>query len=471
MSLGKKKTTKKGGKSPGAHKRGPVLDGFNTLIEAPPLVVKDENIAPYTMPAEAFAFTPEPEAIICKFKNGDKERKIYCNIELEDAEKESLKKLQEEAMAQGLAFLPSIAIMAGRFLSRARGDASKAIKLMEATQEWRLDYFQGGPVVDTELLEDLAHGIVYFSGRDKSLRPVIVVRATRIPSQWYKERRVDKLIRVLIFCMEYLIRYMLVPGAIENLSVIVDLKGLGITQVPISALSEVYKVMSHHYIGRVFKFYACNLSGTLSTIAGMVKGLLTDRQKQKLNILDSVSELLKDYNANQLEEDLGGSRPVLTSFYPFPIQAGPYTDTPAGEGKASIPGAHVVLSEKGARGALWDLEKTPQENTALIYSAEAFNFFTTNELLVPDECRRQHEERLRAEAEAAESAKQSQHGQDPAGENQAPDSGNVPLPSEEEEEEEGDTEVSQAGEDEVVVQSVAVKPNGLFSCGLCWCSQ
>jgi len=43
-----------------------------------------------------------------------------------------------------LEFFPSIVIMAGRFLSRARGDPHKAIKLMLATQEWKADYFKVG---------------------------------------------------------------------------------------------------------------------------------------------------------------------------------------------------------------------------------------------------------------------------------------------------------------------------------------
>ena len=51
---------------------------------------------------------------------------------------------QEEANKQGLEFFPSIVIMAGRFLSRARGDPHKAIKLMLATQEWKADYFKVG---------------------------------------------------------------------------------------------------------------------------------------------------------------------------------------------------------------------------------------------------------------------------------------------------------------------------------------
>jgi len=319
-----------------------LVDGFRVMPEPESLRVTRENLAPFTMPVEAFTFTPPPGAVVCKFKNGDKERKIYCNVEVTETERDQLRQLQEEVRNRGMTFMPSIAVMASRFLSRARGDPHKAVKLMTATNEWRQEFFGKGPVTDADVIEDFKHGIVYFTGRDCALRPTIVVRAKRIPQQWYQEKRIDKLIRILIFCMEYMIRYMLVPGRIENNCLIVDLKGLTFNQVPISALSEIYKVMSHHYIGRVFKFYICNLSGSLSAIAGMAKGILTDRQRQKLVFVDDVRELQKDFALHHLEEDLGGTRPAITEFFPFPLQAGPFEG-----GHTGGPDADAV---RGARG-------------------------------------------------------------------------------------------------------------------------
>lgn len=386
-------------------KKGPMVDGFRALPESLALSCREENVAPFTLPTEAFTFTPTAEMVVSCFKNGDKERKIYCNIELAEAEAANLKKLQEEAGSKRLEFLPSIAVMAGRFLSRARGDAPKAIKLMQATQEWRQEYFKDGPVADTEVMEDMKHGIVYFCGRDHGLRPLIVIRATRIPQVWYKERRVDKLVRILIFCMEFMLRYMVVPGTIENNCLVVDLKGLAISQVPFSALSEVYSVMSHHYIGRVFKFYVCNLSFGLSAIAGMVKGLLTDRQRQKLVILDSVKDLRKDFALHQLEEDLGGSRPIITVFFPFPIEAGPFEGGyDGGRDPKAVPGAHALLVAAGVRGRIWDPKLSAEDNTSLEFVPEAYEFFEKHGLPVPPACLRQREARLAAEAAAAAAA-------------------------------------------------------------------
>lgn len=459
VKKGKKKVLE-----PGQHRKGPDMDGFSTIEEQECMSIKEENIAPYSMPAEAFDFKPTEEAIICKFKNGDQERKIYCNIKLQDAEQKQLEDLQEHA--KGSYFLPSITIMAGRFLSRARGSAKKAIDLMQSTQEWRLEYFAAGPVMDKDVAEDLKHGVVYFAGRDSSLRPVIVCRAARIPAAWYKEKSADRLIKILVFCMEYMIRYMMVPGLIENNCLLVDLKGLGISQVPFTALSQIYSVMSHHYIGRVFKFYICNMSTTLRTITGMVTSLLTDRQKQKLVIIDDVKLLQKEFALHQLEEDLGGTRPLEKDFFPFPMQPGPFTAGYAGgpDLKAAKNG-HRVLSTLGSRGQLYTTAKSEEENQELEYSEEAMNFFTSNGLKVPAACVRQQERRQKQqeELEERERLKKTAAGATLANTTKEQDGNHDAVAAAPLCEEEGN-QPEEETEEEVIIQDSAVKPKGWFCC-------
>lgn len=473
-----KKNKNKKALEPGQYRKGPDMDGFSTIVESPALFVKEENIAPFTMPIEAFSFQPPEESIVCRFKNGDQERKIYCNIKLQDKEQEQQRVLQEEAKKQGIYLLPSIAIMAGRFLSRARGDANKAINLMQATQEWRLDYFsagvsetsQTGPVMDSQVAEDFKNGIVYFAGRDSCLRPVIVCRASRIPSAWYKEKSVDRLIKMLIFCMEYMIRYMMVPGVIENNCLLVDLKGLGISQVPFTALSQIYSVMSHHYIGRVYKFYICNMSSTLRTITGMVTSLLTDRQRQKLVIIDNVKDLQKEFALHQLEEDLGGSRPPLKEFFPFPMQAGPFTaGCTTGPDPKAVPGGHVVLSVAGARGRLYDTSKSEQENAEMDFSSEAVEFFERNNLPVPAACQKQHEISEEMTRMKSQKSMQSTGSIRNASQISVPGEAMIhQLPHADMQQAVFD-EVAGGGEEEdteeeVIIQDTAVKPKGWLCC-------
>jgi len=360
--------------------------GFRIKPEPDPIVVQDDNVSGFSLPAEALSYQPPPDQIFSHFKNGDKERKIYCNTELQPDELQRLCQLQHEALEQGTEFFPCVASMATRFLSRSRGDVKKALKLMQATQDWREKYFKAGPITDEAVKEDMRHGIVYFCGRDRCLRPTVVVRGNRIPHQWYKEKRVDKLIRVLVFCTEYFLRYMVVPGKVENLNVVVDLKGLGISQVPVTALGEVYSVMSHHYIGRVFKFYVANMPYTLRALSPVATAMMSDRQKQKLNFLDNFSKLTQEFAPHQLEKDLGGSQPIFTEFFPFPLQAGPFgPDATGGPDGTAVPYVHKVLTAAGARGVLWDPTRSAEDNVALKYTADAAGILTQCGLEVPAE--------------------------------------------------------------------------------------
>lgn len=350
----------------------PTYCGFRTLHEVTPLVVSADHIAPFSLPQEALSYEPPPDKLIATFKNGDKERKIYSNTELANEELELLKELQEAAAQSEVAFYPSLIILATRYLSRTRGDPKKALKLMEETQKWREEYFCEGPITDTTLQDDFRHGIIYFVGRDQDLRPTIVVRANRVPAAWYKEKQVDKIIRMLIFCLEYMLRYMVVPGRVEGNCVIVDLKGLSAGNVPVSALQQVYSVMSHHYMGRVYKFYICNLSMMLGAVAGVCKSMLTDRQRQKLVFVTNTSELQKDFALHQLEVDLGGSRPLLTTYYPFQLEPGPFdAGYSGGPRKNAVSGVHEALAPSAFVGRIWDPARSPTDNKRLAWSPQA----------------------------------------------------------------------------------------------------
>lgn len=367
---------------------GSSYNGFKTIPEMHAFECSEGSMAPYSLPAEALTFVPASQDVITVFRNGDRERKIHNNVPLSKTETDQLAAMRREAKSRGLSFYPSVTAMATRFLSRARMDPCKAVKFMKDTQDWREQYFKNGPVTDEQIRQDMQHGIVYFTGRDSALRPTIVVRAARIPQQWYKDRCIDRFIRILIFCMEYFLRYMTVPGKVENLSVIVDLQGLGLPQVPLGPLGEVYKVMSHHYIGRVFKFYICNMSTTLGAIAGMAKSFLTDRQKQKLHILDDVRELRKEFALHQLEEDLGGTRPAVTQYLPFSLNPGPYTAGYEGEPDFTVePEVHNILSLAGAIGKLWDPKCTEEQNCRLEYGPQAARIFRMCGLPLPLELR------------------------------------------------------------------------------------
>eukprot|EP00931_Biecheleriopsis_adriatica_P023985 TRINITY_DN15037_c0_g1_i1.p1 TRINITY_DN15037_c0_g1~~TRINITY_DN15037_c0_g1_i1.p1 ORF type:complete len:531 (-),score=99.98 TRINITY_DN15037_c0_g1_i1:56-1618(-) len=351
-------------------------NGFRTLPEVRALRLSDESIAPYSLPEEVLSFDSS-HLVHHVYSNGDRERKIYCNVPLDDKEQENLRKLQDEANRQGLALMPSLSAASLRFLydKKASGDVNKAIDSIKHTQDWRLSYFKEplDPISDAELAADLQLGIVYWAGRDSDLRPTLVFRARRIPAAWFKQSRFDRVVKLFIFCVEYGLRYMLCPGRVENFATIIDLAGIGLMQVPVTVLKELHKSMAGHYCGRLFRFYICNMSFCLRSLVSVAKTILSERQVLKLHFVKDVVDLRQHYALHQLEADLGGTMPVLTDkFFPWALQPGPFeAGYTLGPGRDRVPNIHSVLSPAGSQGRLWDDSLDTAANTKLEFSSAA----------------------------------------------------------------------------------------------------
>eukprot|EP00439_Symbiodinium_sp_Y106_P031395 s5854_g3.t1 len=363
-----------------------VANGFRVLPENSSIEIEEHNVAAFSLPQEVLSFQPDDQAVFARFANGDCERKLHCNIELNHDELEALRLLQEEARAHRVALPVSISASATRYLSHSHGDPKKALKMMEATTEWRSSFFTR-PLSDVDMAEDL--------------KLVLVFRAARIPAAWHRERRYDLVIRVLVFCMEYFLRYMAVPGKIESLNVVIDLKespnanpwqwadmewkclaapaivDLSLSQIPIGVLREVHRSMGMYYVGRIFRFYICNMPRILGTL------VLTERQRQKLVFVCRPEDITKDMAERQIEEDLGGSRPLLKEFFPFPLLPGPFEPNMPPSPRCfpeAVPGPAGF-----ERGRLWNWRVKPEENQRLEFSDCAADIFRKCGLPVPAE--------------------------------------------------------------------------------------
>lgn len=347
--------------------RASILNGFSVFPEPEYLRLAPESIAPFSLPQEALAFRPTGSDLVSRFSNGDSERMIFCNTELDPKEQRWLRNCQAEAERRGDSFLPSMAVAAGRYLGDAKGDVNIALERMTTTQAWRRSFFSAGPITDEAIREDMGRGILYFCGRDSALRPALVVRPARIPVELANQPQ--RFNRMFIFCMEYFLRYMIVPGKIENICVILDLRNLALSQVPLSSLMEVKAVLCNQHAGRVFRFYICNMPLVLRAVSGVVRAAMTERQRQKIVFVKSHETLRREFALHHLEEDLGGTRPPVEEFLPFPLLPGPFrAGSTAGPRADAIPHVHRVLTEEGARGRLWDSRLSRADNVRVDYA-------------------------------------------------------------------------------------------------------
>jgi len=206
------------------------------------------------------------------------------------------------------------------------------------------------------------------------MRPALVIRPARMPQSWQKDKRMaaDKLVRLLVFCMEYMMKYMLLPGRVEGGVVLVDMTGLTSTQVPVGPLKSIIGVMANHYVNRIFRFYMLNVPMALSMSAQLAMKFLTERQRQKIHIVKDFRELQQEFAAHQLERDFGGSSPNAKQFFPFPLPAGPFeAGATAGPRPDAIPGVHAALTTECLQGKPWDPELSLEENRRLRYTPAA----------------------------------------------------------------------------------------------------
>lgn len=278
----------------------------------------------FCFPGELFFHIPQECDLVVQFKSGDSERKIHLNTSLTPQEIAEVKEMRQRLIERGVKLDKFLHMSLTRYISRARGDIDRAIELILTTQQWRKDYFkQPLRSWDSELKRGLMKGVMYFCGRDKSMRPLMVVAAKRAPASWYKKP--DFFIKLLIFHMEYLSRHFLVPGVVETLNVLIDLRGIDIWTFPISKLGQVYKVLSNHYLGRVQHFYILNAPRFLGAIMRFITKLLTDRQQQKLVFCADTEPLTKAHMPSQLEHHYGGTRLKIHTF-PYSFAPGPFNE-------------------------------------------------------------------------------------------------------------------------------------------------
>ena len=87
--------------------------------------------------------------------------------------------------------------------------------------------------------------------------------------------------------------------------------------VPRHELSAMIKLMAGHYVGRLYKMYCVNAPGYVSTLFSVIKGMLSDRQQQKIFFLKDHlhGEFIKDRFAHhQVEKKYGGNAQISSPF-------------------------------------------------------------------------------------------------------------------------------------------------------------
>ena len=155
----------------------------------------------------------------------------------------------------------------------------------------------------------LNSGFMYVHGRDHHFRPLIFVKIKVVKNILGKNYNFDDINKSIIFLMNYIMKYLLIPGQIENWIIFVDLDGVGFTD-----LGDFQKIIStlSKRRGRVFKNFFVNIGSflkfSLKAIIKMVSSVAKKSIILGANELNKVTQLISPDN---LEQKYGGNAPNI----------------------------------------------------------------------------------------------------------------------------------------------------------------
>jgi len=89
----------------------------------------------------------------------------------------------------------------------------------------------------------------------------------------------------IIFLLETACNNMLLPGQIENIVILMDFKGYGVTDFPIVPLKTIIGCINDNYKGRLYRFYGVSIPSAFSLIWAVIKPFLSDTTVKKVSFI------------------------------------------------------------------------------------------------------------------------------------------------------------------------------------------
>ena len=265
---------------------------------------------------EMYRYFPNESDIITLYENPkDNYRFIFCGMkktEFEEQKLEEFNKFLDEKMKKKNIdiFLPDWWTESDtmRYLQASNYDFKKVYELIKENIKNTEDLIR---IIDRRIKYILNSGLIYMHGRDCHFRPIIVVEAEKANELMDKMGYTfEELSQALLFFMNYIVNYMLIPGQIENWFLICDLNNIGISQIPL--FKKILSALSK-FRCRVIKNYILNLSGFIKFALQSVLSILGSSSAKKIVVVEKNHfEVMQDYILKEnLQEKHGGISPNL----------------------------------------------------------------------------------------------------------------------------------------------------------------
>lgn len=148
------------------------------------------------------------------------------------------------------------------------------------------------------------------------MRPVMIVNCRAIINA---KVSIQQCVNVTDYFINYLIKYGMVPGKIENWTAIFDLRDVGVTELPSKHIQSLVRSMSVNYCGRMFKFLCTDCNWLVRSMMWTVHKFVDEFTKRKLlTFSDDYRPTLHEIvSVDNLEQKYGGNLADKTSdFWP-----------------------------------------------------------------------------------------------------------------------------------------------------------
>jgi hypothetical protein len=189
-----------------------------------------------------------------------------------------------------------------RFLQATSYNIDKSLDLIKQYVIWYSGFF---PMkITNKTLELLNSGFIYGHGRDNRYRPIFVISAETY-MRLRKDYRYEEWLTAVIYFIEYIVNNMLIPGQIEDWTIIADLNNVSIMSIP-SELINMFGVLQSNYRCRLNKIYILNMSTVLNFLWNIVKNWINPTTFNKIRFVKHYNEIKETINPEQIEKKYGG---------------------------------------------------------------------------------------------------------------------------------------------------------------------
>lgn len=201
--------------------------------------------------------------------------------------------------------VPDDEIEVFRFYQARKWDIQSAYDMLMAKEKLKTSTWP--MMVNEKTLEILRKGFFYIAGRDRCLRPIVVVNPNIIFSMSPAPSG-PEVIAGLVASLTYNLTYMQLPGVIENVIIVINMTGLGIFNMNYGLMKEILGYITQVMKGRARSIYVLNAPSTFSAIWKVATYFIDETTARKVQVTSGATcdELISLVHPEQLESKFGG---------------------------------------------------------------------------------------------------------------------------------------------------------------------